>query len=182
MDANNPLPRSRNSGPVAYSRPPPRPFHRLKWGEAPAIGAHLITPWLGFAHHGIYVGEGKVIHYGALVYDIIRRPVEEVTLEEFARGRAVYVVRHDALPFEVDQILARARSRLGEDKYRLLTNNCEHFVEWCLYDAHRSFQVDRALEFPRYMGDLVQGVVTRFVARLFRIRRPATTHARSKKP
>ena len=43
-------------------------------------GAHLITPWLGFAHHGIYMGEGKVIHYGALVYDIIRKPVEEVTL------------------------------------------------------------------------------------------------------
>ena len=25
-----------------------------------------------------------------------------------------------------------ARSRLGERSYRILTNNCEHFCEWCL--------------------------------------------------
>jgi hypothetical protein len=28
----------------------------------------------------------------------------------------------------------RARSRLGESRYRLLTNNCEHFCSWALRD------------------------------------------------
>ncbi|WP_316867889.1 styrene monooxygenase/indole monooxygenase family protein [Ralstonia mannitolilytica] len=28
-----------------------------------ALGAHLITPRLGYWHHGIYVGNGKVVHY-----------------------------------------------------------------------------------------------------------------------
>ena len=167
MDANNTTLRPAVKGPVAYSRPPARPFRRLRPLEAPAIGAHLITPWLGFAHHGIYVGEGKVIHYGALVYDIIRKPVEEVTLAEFAGGRPVFVVQHDSLPFEVAAIIERARSRLGEHKYRLLSNNCEHFVEWCLYDVHRSHQVDRALNFPRFMGERIQNAAGRFVARLF---------------
>jgi hypothetical protein len=134
-------------------------------------GAHLITPWLGFAHHGIYLGEGKVIHYGALVYDIIRKPVEEVTLEQFAGGRPVFVVQHDELPFEAREIIARARSRLGEHRYRLLSNNCEHFVEWCLYDVHRSFQVERALEFPRFMSDRSQGALARVFAWLV-TRRP----------
>ena len=129
-------------------------------------GAHLITPWLGFAHHGIYMGEGKVIHYGALVYDIIRKPVEEVTLQAFAGGRPVFIVQHDELPFCVQQILDRARSRLGESQYRLLSNNCEHFVEWCLYDVHRSFQVERALEFPRFMGERIQAAITRFLSRV----------------
>jgi hypothetical protein len=170
MDANNPA-RASASGPVAYSRPPLRPFKRLRLFDVPDIGAHLITPWMGFAHHGIHVGGGKVIHYGALVYDIIRRPVEEVTLEAFAGGRPIFVVQHDALPFSVEEIIARARSRLGENRYRLLTNNCEHFVEWCLYDVQRSFQVERALEYPRVMGEWVQGTLARVAFRALRLLR-----------
>ncbi|MBP4061169.1 lecithin retinol acyltransferase family protein [Aeromonas sp. Prich7-2] len=27
------------------------------------IGAHLVTPRTGYDHHGIYVGNGKVVHY-----------------------------------------------------------------------------------------------------------------------
>jgi hypothetical protein len=181
MDAPQ-LSRPRSSGPIAYSRPPARPYHRLRYNECPDIGAHLITPWLGFAHHGIYVGHGKVIHYGALVYDLIRRPVEEVTLQQFGGGRPVFVVQHEALAFSVEEILHRARSRIGENRYRLMSNNCEHFVEWCLYDVHRSFQVERALEFPRMMGERIQNAVARFIARLFRIRRPAVNSARVDPP
>ena len=138
---------------------------------------------MGFAHHGIYVGEGKVIHYGALVYDIIRKPVEEVTLAEFAGGRPVFVVQHDSLPFEVAAIIERARSRLGEHKYRLLSNNCEHFVEWCLYDEQRSFQVERALNFPRFMGERIQNAVIRALLRAFTVfRKPAVSRARIDPP
>lgn len=173
--------RTPKHGPVAYSRPPARPYRRLRPLETPLPGAHLITPWMGFAHHGIYVGGGNVIHYGALVYDIIRRPVEEVTLEQFAGGRPVFVVQHDALPFEPKEVIERARSRLGENKYRLLRNNCEHFVEWCLYDVHRSFQVERALEFPRFMGERIQSGIARFLARLFFFGRQPT-HRGAERP
>ena len=146
-------------------------------------GAHLITPWLGFAHHGIYMGEGKVIHYGALVYDIIRKPVEEVTLQAFAGGRPVFIVQHDELPFCVQEILDRARSRLGEHQYRLLSNNCEHFVEWCLHDVHRSFQVERALDFPRFMGERIQAAITRFLGRVAtRLLAPRKPAVRLRKP
>jgi hypothetical protein len=169
MDANNFITHRKSTGPVAYSRPAARPFRRLRPLETPETGAHLITPWLGFAHHGIYVGEGRVIHYGALVYDIIRKPVEEVTLATFSGGRPVFIVQHDALPFSVSEILGRARSRLGESRYRLLTNNCEHFVEWCLYDEQRSFQVSRALDFPRFMGERIQNTLIRCAIRLFTV-------------
>jgi len=152
MDANNTALRPSLKGPVAYSRPPARPYRRLRPLEAPAIGAHLITPWLGFAHHGIYVGEGKVIHYGALVYDIIRKPVEEVALETFAEGRPVFVVEHTEVCFDAAEIVCRARSRLGENRYRLFTNNCEHFVEWCLHGTARSTQVERWLRWLRLSG------------------------------
>jgi hypothetical protein len=36
----------------------------------------------------------------------------------------------------------------GEDPYRLLTNNCEHFCEWCLRGTTRSFQVEAWLVRP----------------------------------
>jgi hypothetical protein len=144
-------------------------------------GAHLITPWLGFAHHGIYVGEGRVVHYGALVYDIIRKPVEEVTLQAFSGGRPVFVVQHEEVPFEVPAIIQRARSRLGEHRYKLLSNNCEHFVEWCLHDEARSFQVDRALNFPRYMGERIQSALGHFALRLLGLRKHLP-RARLRKP
>ena len=125
-------------------------------------------PWLGYTHHGIYVGDGKVVHYGALKYNLIRMPVEETSLAAFAEGRPLFVVTHSEAAFEVTEIIRRARTRLGEKRYRLLSNNCEHFVEWCLHDEHRSFQVETALEFPRWFGERILVVMLRFARRRFR--------------
>jgi hypothetical protein len=130
-----------------------RSVQPLATGELPPRGAHLIVPWLGYTHHGIHVGEGEVIQYGALKYDFIRKPVEQVTLESFADGRPVFIVTHAESCFDADKAISRARSRLGENRYRLLTNNCEHFVEWCLHDEHRSFEVETAIHFPRWFGE-----------------------------
>jgi Lecithin retinol acyltransferase len=46
------------------------------------------------------------------------------------------------------EAVARARSRLGENRYRLTRNNCEHFCEWCIYGEPRSEQVERFLAAP----------------------------------
>lgn len=43
------------------------------------------------------------------------------------------------------EVARRARSRLGENRYNLLTNNCEHFCEWCVRGEHRSYQVDELI-------------------------------------
>jgi hypothetical protein len=135
----------------------------------PARGAHLVTPWLGFAHHGIYAGDGKVVHYGALMYDIIRKPVEEVTLEQFAGKRPVFVIDHGEACVEAEEAIRRARSRLGEKRYRLLSNNCEHFVEWCLHGVHRSFQAETALAYPRLLSEWIEGAVLRALRRVFAV-------------
>ena len=112
--------------------------------DALPIGAHLVTPRFGYAHHGIYVGNGKVVHYAGLSRALVLRgPVEEVSLEEFADGRTVVIKSRPRPRFAPHEVVARARSRLGEDRYRLTTNNCEHFCEWCLSDESRSEQVER---------------------------------------
>jgi len=120
--------------------------------EEPALGAHLVTPRPGFTHHGIYVGDGRVVHYGSFASGWRRRPVEEVPLARFSHGFSVRVRPSEAAGFESAEVVRRARSRLGEDSYRLFTNNCEHFTEWCLHGEHRSYQVERLLTMPRQLA------------------------------
>ena len=41
-----------------------------------------------------------------------------------------------------EETVARARSRIGEEKYDLASNNCEHFAIWCKTGVHESHQVN----------------------------------------
>jgi hypothetical protein len=148
---------------------PNRKARPLGRGEEPSLGAHIVVPWCGFWHHGIYVGEGNVVHYGALYYDIIRKPVEEVSLAAFAGKRPVFAIDHLERTLCAEEVIRRARSRLGEGKYKLLTNNCEHFCEWALHGEARSFQVEVSLAFPRLVGERIQNWLLRKVQRVFRI-------------
>lgn len=106
-----------------------------------ALGAHLVSERDGYSHHGIYVGNGQVIHYGGFHHSMERRPVEAISLRRFSAGRPVGVRREPDAAYLGSDAVARARSRLGEDRYRLLTNNCEHFCTWCVRGAARSEQV-----------------------------------------
>ncbi len=59
-------------------------------------------------------------------------------------------------PYSPEEIVRRARSRLGENDYRLVTNNCEHFCNWCVSGVKISTQVARPLRLPfRVLGALL---------------------------
>ena len=91
-----------------------------------------------FMHHGIDLGDGTVAHY-LEGKEILRSP-----LNEFCRGEPVQLIHYS----EADppgQTLRRAMGRIGEQRYNLLFNNCEHFAVWCKTGRHRSGQVERAL-------------------------------------
>ena len=118
-------------------------------GEQPIpLGAHLLTSRRGYRHHGIHVGNGRVVHYAGLSSAWRRGPVEEVSLEQFAAGRPVQVKPARNPRYSSAQIVARARSRLGENRYRITSNNCEHFCEWCVAGEPRSEQVEKFLARP----------------------------------
>lgn len=94
--------------------------YNLDCGDHICVTRYRPTP---YTHHGLYLGLGLVIHY-----DFTRICI--VTLEQFAKGQAIFKVQSPIIyPREV--VMARALSRLGEEKYNLMTNNCEHFVRWC---------------------------------------------------
>ena len=117
-------------------------------GCEPSLGAHVVTPRCGYLHHGIYVGSGKVVHYSGLARGLRRGPIEEISLAGFTDGHSVWTRSNASPHFDRCEVIRRARSRVGEDRYRLLSNNCEHFCEWCLHGEHRSYQVDAWLAPP----------------------------------
>lgn len=107
------------------------------------LGAHLKTPRRGYTHHGIYVGNGRVIHYAGWTNNQATGPIEETDLDSFTQGNGCSVFAHDhADPPEV--IVARARQRLGETDYSVTSNNCEHFCNSCVNGDHHSRQIDIA--------------------------------------
>jgi hypothetical protein len=113
------------------------------------LGAHLVTPRIGFAHHGIYVGNGCVVHYAGLSRSLRRGPVEEVSLAVFGNGKTVTLRSDGKARYAAVVVVERARSRVGENRYRVATNNCEHFCTWCLRGEERSEQIERLLCLPR---------------------------------
>jgi hypothetical protein len=123
--------------------------------EEPSLGAHLVTYRALYTHHGIYVGNGHVIHYSGLADGLRRGPVECISLERFARGRSIRV-RCDSRCFRRCEVVERARSRLGERRYHVLTNNCEHFCAWALRDEGRSAQVERLRATPQTLYNAIR--------------------------
>lgn len=133
--------------------------------DEPPVGAHMVTPRFGYTHHGIYVGEDRVVQYGGLSWGFRRGRVEEVSLTEFAQGRPVSIRAAESRRYDEQEVVRRARRRLGEDRYSVLTNNCEHFCEWCVRGQHRSYQVDDG--FRRRWG-----LMLRLIERLMRHAHP----------
>lgn len=107
------------------------------------LGAHLVSPRGVYTHHGLYSGNGRVIHYSGLSDGLSAGPVEETTVDLFQSGNDLYVKEHPDRKFPGEESVRRARSRIGEDLYSLFSNNCEHFVNWCIEGEHTSAQVDK---------------------------------------
>lgn len=114
----------------------------LPAGELPELGTHLITQRTGYTHHGIFVGDNSVIHYAGLARGLASGPVTQCGLEAFSNGQKLWFRIHPNARFTSSEIVERARSRISESSYCILSNNCEHFCLWCIYDEHCSEQVD----------------------------------------
>jgi lecithin:retinol acyltransferase len=134
-------------------------------------GTHLTICRRGYTHHGIYLGAGRVVHYaGRLKYP--QGLVEEISLAEFSEGRPFRAEILQTGRFSGNEIVLRARSRLGERRYDLLKNNCEHFCNWCRLGENRSLQVECLTAPVR----LLRGTLLRLCSKYRFIRRaPAAT-------
>ncbi|MAS28781.1 MAG: NC domain protein [Synechococcus sp. NAT40] len=101
-----------------------------------------------FLHHGIDLGDGTVAHY------LEGREILRSLQDDFSSGQPVTVVEHSQCSPQ-GVTLRRAMSRIGEQNYNLLFNNCEHFATWCKTGRHRSDQVNSVLERARHWSQLM---------------------------
>jgi cell wall-associated NlpC family hydrolase len=97
-----------------------------------------------YSHHGIYAGDGTVIHFRGIEREK-KDPVVIITdLENFLNSgklkRRNYKKR---LPHS--ETVRIARKHLSEKGYSLAFNNCEHFATYCATGKKKSRQVRRAV-------------------------------------
>lgn len=74
-------------------------------------------------------------------YDVVEK-IEYVKLPE------------SATKYSPDEAIKRARSRVGETDYNVVSNNCEHFVNWAKTGIPQSNQVDSAVRTTVTVGVL----------------------------
>lgn len=124
--------------------------HHLQPVELYAGDMLRVPRYLGgehvYDHYGIYVGDGKVIHFArksGLLFGQDPAIVHETTLERFLDGsREVYVVEtsgnHTKTP---EEVVNTAYESIGESGYHVVFNNCEHFARYCKTGHRISGQV-----------------------------------------
>lgn len=138
-----------------------------------ARGDHIRTWRRGYWHHGIDCGDGTVIHYTGTPLRLRDAVVERCSMDEFLRGSVVeMVVSLEAV--DPDAVIARAESRLGEKKYNLITDNCEHFASWCVTGRKESKQVQRTVAAAVVGGVVVVAGVVAAAAKARQAQQPQT--------
>lgn len=109
------------------------------------LGAHLIVKHFGYTHHGIYAGRGRVIHYSGFAHLFKKHPIEITSIEQFSHGKTIKIQHYEHPKFSGRRVVRRMRSRMHENSYHLITNNCEHLCTWAITGAESSPQVFRMM-------------------------------------
>ena len=94
-----------------------------------------------YSHHGIYIGNGQVVHYSGFAHLFKKHPIEITSVKTFAQGKNIRI-RHYHEPIYKDfQVVHRIKSRMHENRYDLIINNCEHLCTWAITGVQSSPQV-----------------------------------------
>ena len=106
------------------------------------LGDHLIQPGAfgirALNHHAVYIGDGTIIHYSNnpgehKLHGVIRKDTVKYLEKAAAKVGASVKVRVHFNPVRDPVTITQVcLSRLHEDKYDLLFNNCQHFANFCV--------------------------------------------------
>jgi hypothetical protein len=115
-----------------------------------------------YVHHGIYMGDGKVIHFTGSVREKKDPRVQETDLSGFLKGGILR--RHDYEErLRASETVTIANKQLSDSGYSMLWNNCEHFATYCATGKRQSWQVRRAFS---GLGTIAAGFVLVVLARV----------------
>lgn len=100
---------------------------------------------VAYQHHGIYIGDGRVVHFSGEPTQIGEAKVEVTTLGEFLAGGTLKIRRYKTGALPLEESAKRALAKVGQRGYNFILNNCEHFACWCRTGDQRSKQVEKAV-------------------------------------
>ena len=135
---------------------------RIKEISEIRVGDHLVKSCsilnrVVYEHHFLCTSETPkmIVHYQMVPYStLLRKPVYEISkwskiqempIEEYLTDLPLCKVQRVVWPQELKrypdhEVVRRAKSRLGETEYSLMSNNCETYIMWCLFDIEHSTQ------------------------------------------
>lgn len=133
---------------------------KCKWNpkKKPTMGDHIRVgkSFCGitlYEHHGIYISDDEVIHFSGepgrakLTAKVVKTDLKTFLRNNFFRAGALEVRDFDNVEnkyrLSPEEIVANAR-RIYEEgigAYNLITNNCEHLANLCIFGKKISEQV-----------------------------------------
>lgn len=129
-----------------------------KWSLRCPIEGDIIRVSIGnnMHHYGIYVSDSCIIQYGKasdIFQDSSEVSVLVGTIKEFVGNKYIEVREYSLLEKlkknSKEKIIKKAKERIGEKKYNILNNNCEHFVNECVFNKHESLEAKQYSENQR---------------------------------
>ena len=127
--------------------------------KEPRRGDHIRVVRSGgpfnYEHHGIYVSDSEVIHFtgpdngmGIMAAGTSKK-VTATSLAEFLKGDQLEVKEYSDKERRTlndpETVVEIARAHIGDRRYNILFNNCEHFANYCTTNVRRSEQVKRCI-------------------------------------
>ena len=124
-------------------------------------GDHIYVRRKGimYSHHGIYAGEGAVIHFKGSEKEKVDPVVKKSNLTHFLQGGKLRKREYkNRLPHS--ETLKIAEGKITDRSYSLGFNNCEHFASYCAVGKSKSKQVRRAIGGLFLIAVVVTGAIT----------------------
>ncbi len=121
--------------------------------DSPSPGGIIRTKVKFYHHYGIFISEDEVIQFG--LPDDPGKPAEQIkvlstNIYTFLGGGELETARPNGAEKKSmrnpQEIIKIARSRIGEGGYDILHNNCEHFVNDCVFGESSSSFLDSVRE------------------------------------
>lgn len=128
----------------------------MRWWPGECKAGDIIRIPLGQIHHyGVYVADDEIIQFGEPPVQTLNRNEKEIRvcvtdINSFSCGQIIEIgepEKGDSFRrVDRNKAIRAARSRIGEDGYSLLHNNCEHFAYECVFGVKYCEQEARTRE------------------------------------
>ncbi len=126
--------------------PPLKEKRTAKYGDI--IGVSKEFMGYKYEHYGVYIGDNKVIHFCSSTGKVKDTEIQETAMGSYFKTGEYFILNiNSPLKLTPEEVVSRAKTRIGEKNYDLLQNNCEHFALWCKTGNCKSYQVDNLSEY-----------------------------------